>query len=86
MPRTSNDIDYVKWKDPRTKTAKEPPLKPWPMPEFSPLPINDWYDPGEACVTPGLNRHNPMALFKLFFTNEIMDKMVQWTNKYAEQH
>jgi hypothetical protein len=35
MPSSSNGIDYLKWNDPRTKTAKKPPPKPWPLPEFS---------------------------------------------------
>src|SRR4051794_40531928 len=86
MPRTSNDIDYVKVKDPRTKTAKNPPPEPGPLPPFLPLLIDDWYDPGEASVPPGLDRHDPMALFRLFFTDEMMDTMVQWTNEYAEQN
>ncbi|KAF2807300.1 uncharacterized protein BDZ99DRAFT_522917, partial [Mytilinidion resinicola] len=39
-----------------------------------------------ASMPSGLNRHNPMAIFKLFFTNKIMEKMVQWINEHAEQH
>ena len=27
-----------------------------------------------------------MQLFSLFFTDEIMDKLIEWTNTYAELH
>ena len=86
MPRTSNDIDYVKWKDPRTKKSKKPPPEPWALPPFTPMEIDDYLDPGEPSVPSSLNRHNPLAVFKLFFTKEIIDKIVEWTNKYAATH
>ena len=73
MPRTSNDIDYVKWKDPRTKTSKDPPPEPWALPLFEPLQIDDYYDPGEAAVPSGTDRHDPMALFHLFFDDKMLD-------------
>jgi len=33
-----------------------------------------------------LNRDNPLATSSQFFTNEIMNKLVEWTNKYVELH
>ena len=86
MPRTSNNIDYVKWKDPRTKTLKKPPLEPWVLPTFTPFRINNYWDRGKPSVPPSLNQHDPLAIFKLFYTDEIMDKMVVWTNEYAAAH
>lgn len=86
MPRTSNDIDYMQWKDPRTKSSKNPPPEPWALPPFSPLLIDDYYDPGEAAVLSGIDRHDPIALFGLFFTDEMLDKMASWTNAFAEAH
>jgi len=86
MPRISNDIDYVQWKDPCTKLSKNPPLEPWALPSFSPLQIDDYYDPGEAAVPSGINHHDPMALFGLFFTDEILDKMAGWINAFVEAH
>jgi len=86
MPRTSNDIDYVKVKDPRTKTSRKPPPEPGPLPPFEPLQIDDYYDPGEASVPSSINRHDPMALFRLFFDDEIMDLMAVWTNAYIKAH
>jgi len=35
-------------------------------------------------LPPNLNLHDPFTKFKLFFTNKIIDKLVEWTNKYAE--
>lgn len=36
--RTSNDIDFV----PPTQKAKQPPPKPWPLPTFEPLRVEDY--------------------------------------------
>jgi hypothetical protein len=67
------------------KLPKKPPPKPWLLPKFSPLQIDNWYDLGEASVSSSLERHDPMAIFQLFFTpeTEMMEKMVLWTNEYA---
>ena len=86
MPRTSNDIDYVQWKDLCTRSSKNPLPEPWALPPFSPLLIDDYYDPGEAAVPSSIDRHDPMALFSLFFTDEILDKMAGWTNAFVEAH
>ena len=86
MPRVSNDIDYVKWKDPCTKKSKNPPPEPWALPPFTPLQIDDYYDLGEPSISPSLDRHDPLAIFRLFFTNKILERIVEWTNKYTETH
>jgi len=86
MPRTSNDIDYVKWKDPRTKKSKQPPPEPWAVPPFTPFRIDNYWDLGEGAVPQGTDRGDPLALFRLFFTDEMLDKMAGWTNAYAEAH
>ena len=87
MPHTfSNDIDLVR-KDPRPKkTPKKPPPEPWPVPAFEPLQIQGHNDPGEPNIPTGLDRHDPLALFRLFFTDTIMEKIAVWTNKHAESH
>jgi len=33
-----------------------------------------------------LDQNDPFAIFSQFFIDEIMDKLVEWTNKYAELH
>lgn len=43
-------------------------------------------DPREPSIPSSLNQHNPLTVFKLFFTKEIIDKMVEWTNKYIVMH
>ena len=77
MPRASNDIDYVKWKDPCTKKSKNPPPEPWALPPFTPLQIDDYFDLGEPSIPPSLNRHTPLAIFSLFFTNKILERIVE---------
>lgn len=90
MPSTfTNDIDFVehtKYIVPPSKVAKKPPPEPWALPTFTPLQIDDYNDPGEPQIPPSLNRHNPLALFRLFFTDKIMDKMVKWINAHADAH
>jgi hypothetical protein len=85
--RTSDDIDFVpptQYSIPPTRKAKEPPPQPWPLPSFEPLHIEDFDNHGTPNLPPNLDVHDPFAIFKLFFTDEIIDKLAEWTNKYAE--
>ena len=66
------------------QTAKKPRPKPWPLPKFKPLHINNWDDYGSPNLPPGVNNHDPFELFKLFFTDNIMDKLVTWMNKHTK--
>ena len=87
--RTSNNIDLVQltqYKVLLNRVAKKPPPKPWELPDFEPLHIDDFDDHGTPNLPPTLDRHDPFAIFSQFFTSEIMDKLVGWTNKYAELH
>src|ERR1700733_5097779 len=87
--RTSNDIDLVQptqYKVPPNRVAKKPLPEPWELPDFEPLHIDDFDDHGTPNLPPTLDQHDPFAIFGQFFTSEIMDKLVEWTNKYAELH
>ena len=78
--RTSNDIDLVEptqYNIPPNRTAKKPPPKPWPLPDFQPLQIHNWDDHGAPNLPPNINRHDPMQLFNLFFTYEIINKLIK---------
>ena len=85
--RARIDADLVQktqYNVPPNKTAKIPPPKPWPLPNFEPLLIDDWHDHGSPNVPFGTDIHDPFKLFSLFFTDELMDKLVEWTNKHTE--
>jgi len=87
MPHTFlNDIDLVRKDSRPKKTPKKPPPEPWPVPAFKPLQIQGYDDPGEPNIPTSLDRHDPLALFRLFFTDIIMEKIVVWINKYAKSH
>ena len=86
MPQILNDIDYIQWKDPRTKLSKNPLLEPWALPPFSSLLIDDHYNPSKAAVPSSINCYNPIALFSLFFTNKILNKMASQINVFIEAH
>ena len=55
MPQTSNDINYVKWKDPCTKKLKKPPPELWALLPFTPIEIDNYLDPREPFVPSSLN-------------------------------
>jgi hypothetical protein len=63
---------------------KKPCPKPRPLPKFEPLHIDDLDDYSSLNLSPNINTHNPFKLFNPFFIAEIMDKLIEWTNKYAE--
>jgi Transposase IS4 len=54
------------------------------LPEFEPLYINNFDDYSTLNLPPNIDPHNPFNLFSLFFTDNIIDKLVEWTNKYVE--
>jgi hypothetical protein len=64
--------------------AKTAPPKPWPLPEFEPLYIDDWDNYGSPNLPPNVDTHDPFRLFSLFFIDKIIDKLIEWINKYAE--
>jgi hypothetical protein len=83
----SNDIDLVqptKYKVLKNKPAKKPPLKPWDLPKFKPLTINNWWDHSEPNLPSSVNLGSPFKLFSLFFTKEYIDKIITWINKFIE--
>ena len=54
------------------------------MPDFKPLHIEDFDDYSTLNLPLNLNIYDLLAIFKLFFTNNIIDKLTEWTNKYVE--
>src|SRR5271170_4932975 len=87
--RSCNDIDLVK-KDqyivPPTRKAKQPPPEPWELPDFEPLEIEDWDYPGEPNLTPSVDLSSPFDVWSLFFSDELMDKIMEWTNTFAARN
>ena len=90
MPQAfSNDIDLVRptqYTVPPGKKAKQPAPEPWILPVFELLQINDFQLQGAPNLPPNVDNSDPLALFRLFFTDEIMDNITAWTNAYVEQH
>jgi hypothetical protein len=54
------------------------------LPYFEPLHIANFDDYGTLNLPPDLYLYDPLAIFKLFFTNKIIEKLMEWINKYAE--
>ena len=89
MPRNRARIDAdlvqkTQYNVPLNKTAKTPPPKPWPLPHFEPLYIDNLDDHGSTNLPLDVDQHDPYKLFSLFFTDNIIDRLVEQTNKHAE--
>ena len=83
--RSSNNAGLVQpdqYIIPKNKKAKIPPPKPWPLPNFNPLPIDFPYTNG-APNLPHVDPTNPLALFKLIWTDELLKELAAYTNEYA---
>ena len=82
--QVSNDPDFVK----PTKYTKNqgplPDLPRQPPPEWHPLPIHN-QETGRACLPEGVDASDPIALFDLFFSADILDKIAYHTNQHAEK-
>jgi hypothetical protein len=85
--RARIDIDLVQktqYNVPLNKMAKTAPPKPWPLPHFKPLHIDNWDNYGSPNLPLDVDPHDPYKLFSLFFTENIINKLIEWTNKHME--
>ena len=79
-----DDLDHVADAPTTTKKSKNPPPKPKPIPRFTPMKINN--------LVHGLGKlpthvaSTPYRVFSLFFTDEILHKLAEYTNEYAAKH
>jgi len=84
--RTSNDVDLVQpdqYIVPKNKKAKIPPPEPWPLLEFNPLPIDLPLADRALNLPPHIDPTDPLALFKLIGTNNLLKELAAYTNKYT---
>ena len=81
--RVSDDADHVNDESTVIKPAKKPPPEPWPMPQFKPLPIKNGLQ-HELDKLPQRIPRTPYDIFSLFFTEEILQKLINYINQYAE--
>ena len=79
-----NTVQHTKYFVPLTRVAKKPPPKPWPLPKIDAFIIDDYKAYGEPYLPPNTNRTDLMALFNLFYTNKIIDKLMEWINVYID--
>src|SRR3954471_22486801 len=82
--QVSNDPDFVK----STKYTKNqgplPNLPREPPPDWHPLPIYN-EEAGRARLPKGVDASDPIALFDLFFSADILDRIAYHTNQHAEK-
>ena len=83
--RVSNDLDHVQDQPTTTTKAKTAPPKPWPMPTFKPLKIKNGRQYGLGKL-PSNYSCDAYSIFGLFFTDEVLERLVKHTNDYAARH
>ena len=87
--RTSNDADLVKPDEYivlKNKKAKTLLSELWPLPEFKPLPVEYPYTYSAPNLLPDIDPTNPLALFKLIWTDDLLEELAAHINKYAKLH
>ena len=85
----SNDIDFVQptqYTVPKNKVAKKPPPEPELLPHFDPLPMHNENEYGQLKLPANIDNKDPRQLFQLFWTDEIINQLVEYTNRNAELH
>ena len=86
--KRGNDEDFVPATvyPKRTKTTHVPELpNDRSPPQFDPLPINNICPQGAPNLPPGLDDSDALEIFRLFFTDELMELLVHCTNANAKK-
>ena len=83
----SNDIDLVQptqYPISKNRGLKKPPPAPETLPAFTPLPIRNKNEYSKPNLPNYIDDKGPWQLFKLFQTDELIDKLVEYINKNVE--
>ena len=81
--KASNDEDFVLPTVYTTQPAglkKKAPPQPGPLPDFVPLHINNDNEYGRPNLPHDVDPGDAYSIFKLFFTDELLNKLVNFTN------
>ena len=70
-------VKPTKYIVPPTCIAKEPPPEPWELPKFKPYNIDNYNTHSEPNLPNYIDTSAPLELFKLFFTDNMMDKLIK---------
>ena len=68
---------------PPTRKAKQGAPELWELPDFEQLEIDDWDYPGEPNLPPSVDLTSAFDIWSLFFSDELMDKIMEWRNTFA---
>lgn len=85
MPRNkvSNDLDHVRKDSKAEKVPKEPSPKPWKLSKYTPTKIIQSFSNDEGQLSNTIALDNSYAIFELFFNEETLKVLVQYTNEYT---
>ena len=85
----SNDIDLVQptqYPTSRSRAVKKPLLALGLLFFFKPLPIYNNCEYGKLNLLKYINNKDPWQIFKLFQTDELVDRLIEYINKNIELH
>ena len=85
----SNDIDLIQptqYPTSKSQVTKKPPPAPGPLPSFEPLPIFNDCEYGKPNLPEYIDNKDPWQLFKLFQSDELVNRLVEYTNENAKLH
>ena len=85
--RKSNNKDFVpqtQYPNRTTQIKKKPLLAPSALPNFDPVPINNNNTYGRPNLPDYINASDPYAIFKLFFTDKLLDQLAKFINRNVE--
>ena len=85
----SNDIDLVQptqYIVSKNWVAKKLPLEPVLLLPFNPLPIYNENEYSEPNLPDNINNKDPWQLFKLFWMDELINRLIKYINKNAKLH
>ena len=68
------------------KTKKKAPPTPQKLPNFNAIKINNKNKYRRPNILEDINISNPYELFKLFFTDKLLDRLIEYINRNTENN
>ena len=85
--KASNNKDFVpltQYPQKSKRAKRNPPPKPKHLLSFNPLPLYNDKLLRRPDIPDNIDISNPLALFRLFFTDEVLNQLAEYTNHNIE--
>ena len=72
---------------PSTRKRPRPAIPPYrPLPLWEPINIENPYDRGQPRLPPEVDSRQPLATFRLFWTDKVVQNICYYTNEMARRY